>query len=460
MKPSLDDTIAAIATPQGIGGVGIVRISGSQARVILSLLLSPNNGKVEDHKMSHGWLVDPLDKAGVDEVMACFMASPRSYTGEDVAEIYCHGGRAILQNVLNLVLGNGARLAEKGEFTKRAFINGRIDLSQAEAVADLVSAPTGQGAGLALNQLKGKLSQVVRELKAKLLDVLASLEAVLDFPDDVPEIDCNNVESRLAGCVEEVEKLIEGFKVGRIYREGLSTVIVGKPNVGKSSLLNALLGEERAIVTEVPGTTRDTIVEMMDVRGLPLRIVDTAGIRQPRNKVEEFGVERTAKEIDAADFVLVVLDASEKLNRRDREIVLKGKGKAGVLVMNKIDKGVKIADADVRKLSNGFRVFKTSALYGKGIRELIDGIYGLVHSKAAANLTGNDAVAINARHRECLGRAKAALRKSIEGCHKRLPADFITIDLKDAVVALGEISGELVSDEVLDEIFDRFCVGK
>jgi len=456
VKHSLDDTIAAIATPLGAGGVGIIRISGDQAVRISGKTISNFPKKIKPQRVYHGWISDKGKK--IDEILYYYMKAPSSYTGEDVVEINCHGGVAIVQSILQLIIGVGARVAEKGEFTKRAFLNKKLDLSQAESVADLVSAPTGKSAGYALQQLEGKLSKIVIRTRKKLLDVLAKIEASIDFPDDIPSTNHAKLRQDFKKCIDEVDELLKTSLKGKVYREGLATVIIGKPNVGKSSLLNALLGEERAIVTEVPGTTRDAIEEMFSVNGLPLRIIDTAGIRHPKDKVEELGVGRTEKEIAAADFIIMVVDASKKLNQEDKAVVLKGKGKQGVVVFNKVDLGLGTSEKELKKITNGFKVFKTSALKGQGIEALVGGIFEAL--RGLNETEGKTAVAINSRHRECLLRAREGLGHAIKSCRAKAPVDCIAIDLKEAIVVLGEISGEQVSEEVINAIFSRFCVGK
>jgi tRNA modification GTPase len=370
-----DDTIAAIATPVGVGGVGIVRVSGSSAKAILSnLFVSSNGTDIESHRMLHGWLLDPECKARVDQGLACFMQAPKSYTGEDVVEFYCHGGITVVQRVLHLAVRAGARLAQGGEFTKRAFLNGKIDLTQAEAVLELVKARTEEGAGFAVRQLEGRLSKVVSVIRESLIAMLAELEGLIDFPDDLPEIDYKTLLKRVKQHIEEIEGLIESADSSRMYREGLATVIVGKPNVGKSSLLNALLDEDRAIVTDIPGTTRDSIEETINANGLPLRVIDTAGIRHPRDRAEEFGVERTERELESADFVVIVLDGSGSLDSLDEMVISKARGKRGVVVLNKADLGVQVNMKELESRAGGLKQHKTSALYGEGINELKKGL--------------------------------------------------------------------------------------
>jgi len=459
VKRSSDETIAAIATPLGVGGVGIVRVSGEKAKGILkNLFVSANGNQIDSHHMLYGWLVNPKGRSRVDQVLACYMKRPASYTGEDLVEIYCHGGGSVLRTVLEMVLACGARSAERGEFTKRAYLNGKVDLAQAEAVLDLIKAPTAESAGYAVRQLEGRLSGVVHGVRSRLLGMLAGLEASIDFPDDLPSKSYKPLLKNLRSSARQIDGLLRSAQRGRVYREGLATVIVGKPNVGKSSLLNALLKEERAIVTDVPGTTRDALEEMVDVAGLPFRIIDTAGLRHPRDKVEEFGVRRTEQELSSADFVIAVVDGSRRLSEDDRQVIKRAAGRGGVVALNKSDLGSRAEISEVRRLSKGLPVFRISALFGAGIEALKSGMVRVVLRRGKG--PSRDAVLINARHKECLSRARSALEKAMESAGQKQPLDCLTIDLKDAIVALGEVTGELVSDEVINTIFDRFCVGK
>ncbi|PIS31628.1 tRNA uridine-5-carboxymethylaminomethyl(34) synthesis GTPase MnmE [Candidatus Saganbacteria bacterium CG08_land_8_20_14_0_20_45_16] len=448
------DTIAGIATPVGIGGVGIVRISGKNAYKILARVIKLATGQaIKSHLMLHGFIVDPTTGSRLDKAMACFMQSPKSFTGEDVVEIYCHGGQAVLQEVLALVLRQGASLAGRGEFTKRAFLNSKIDLSQAEAVLDLVKAPTAKGAGLALAQLEGRLSSAINNLRSRLIKLQAEIEGQIDFSDDLPALDYNCLQNDLQAIREEIKKLLASAPSGRIYRQGLATAIIGKPNVGKSSLLNALLKEERAIVTDVPGTTRDTIEELVDINGFPLRIIDTAGLRHAKDKVEGFGIERTEKELAAADFVLAVLDRSKKLDELDLLVLSKSNDKPGVIVLNKSDLP-KVMEA--REFS--WPMVEISALKGEGIDDLSSVIISELNKLFGQESSAS--VIINARHQECLARADSSLAKAAETVAQKMSAEFVAVDLKEAIVALGEVTGEIVSDEIINTIFEQFCVGK
>lgn len=449
MKHSHGGTIAAIATPLGSGGVGVIRVSGKRAQSTLtSLFLSSNGKKVESHRMLHGWIIDPLSNEKIDEVMACLMLSPKSYTGEDVVEFYCHGGMAIVQKVLSLTLDSGSRLAKRGEFTKRAFLNGKLDLVQAEAILDLVNTQSFKGAGLAVRQLEGKLSLLVQGIRQKLIALLSEFEVGIDFPDDGPDMDYDAVLRKINAYIKEINIMLGDTKLGRIYRQGMVVVIVGKPNVGKSSLLNALLGEERAIVTNIPGTTRDSIEESIDINGLPLRLIDTAGLRKAKGKAERCGVIRTEYEIDAADLVLIVIDASNPLDKQDKLILEKTKDKQRIVVLNKVDLRCRLK----------IKGYKTSALTGQGIGELKQGILSVISD--GIGMAGKDSVAINERHVECLKRAETALKRVEEGCKNRDYVDAVCLDLKEAIVSMGEVTGETVSEEVINSIFEKFCVGK
>jgi len=453
-----DETIAAIATPLGSGGVGVIRVSGGSSKDILkTLFVSSNGAGIDSHKMLYGWLVDPGSKAKVDQILACYMKSPKSFTGEDVVELYCHGGIAVLEKALGLALAAGARLATKGEFTKRAFVNGKLDLAQAEGVLDLVKSRTAKGAGYAVQQLDGKLSKAVSEIRQELLETLTELEGLIDFPDDFPEVEYDQLNRRLKGVLSQINGLMASSMSNRIYSEGVATVIIGKPNVGKSSLLNALLSEDRVIVTDMPGTTRDSIEESMDLNGIPLRIIDTAGLRHPKDKAEEFGVERTENELQAADLVLIVVDGSQSLNDLDNDVIAKGRKKNAVLVLNKMDLGQKLTLKELEDL--GVKFFWVSAKSGEGIEQLKKGMFDHL-SNTIVEKQGEGALVLNVRHTQCLEKAKEALQKASDSCAKAMPVDFITIDLKESVLSLGEITGELVSQEVLNTIFSKFCVGK
>ena len=456
MSWSLDDTIVAIGTPLGEGGIGIIRLSGPEARPILDRLVVParrGGHGWQPWRLTYGHVREPADGAIVDEVLAVWMPAPRTYTRQDVAEIHCHGGYLPLRRVLELCLQAGARLAEPGEFTLRAFLNGRIDLAQAEAVADVARARSRVGLQSAVGQLEGRLSRQVREIRAGLVAALAHLEAAIDFPaDEIPAFD---LETALARTGEAIDRLLAGAEQGILYRQGIRTAIVGRPNVGKSSLLNALLGSERAIVTPVPGTTRDTVEETALLGGIPLVLVDTAGIRKTVDPVERLGVERSQRAIAAADLVLLVLDGSEPLTADDRAIVDLARGRPTVLVVNKADlpsaPGMEAPFA-------GLSTVHISALTGEGLdgleRTVLETVLGGHVQASEAPLVSRP------RHVQALRRAQAHVAAALAAYREGWPEDCLAIDLRGAVSALGEITGETVSEDLLSRIFGEFCIGK
>ncbi|MFC1560266.1 tRNA uridine-5-carboxymethylaminomethyl(34) synthesis GTPase MnmE [Candidatus Margulisiibacteriota bacterium] len=452
------ETIAAIATPLGAGGVGIVRISGSHSKKILHRIFKPaKKGIPESHKSTLGWVVDNSgDK--MDKALALYMKAPNSYTGEDVVEISCHGSPALLKEVLSLSIYAGARMADKGEFTKRALLNGKVDLTQAEAVIDLMGAKTKEAVKAAARQLDGGISGEINSIKAKTLDLLTAIEASIDFPEEVGSVPAKEEAEAVKYILKQINSLIHTADHGRLYREGLCVAIVGKPNVGKSSLLNAILKEERAIVTSTPGTTRDTIEEGISIKGIPANLIDTAGMRMAKNKVEKMGVERAKRAIKQADLVVIAVDASQKLSREDKDIIEEAKAKPSIVALNKVDLREKINKKGLIKiLGKTEKIVPTSAIYSKGIKKLEEAIY----KKATEGAPASDRnIYINLRHKECLIRAKEALLKCSESVKNKMPGDFVSIDLKAAASALGEITGEEISEEVISSIFERFCVGK
>ncbi len=451
---SLDDTIVAVGTPLGEGGIGIIRMSGPEAPAILRRLVAPTrSGEWLPWRLRHGRVVEPDTGAPVDEVLAVWMAPPRTYTRQDVAEIHCHGGMVALGRVLDLCLRAGARLAEPGEFTLRAFLNGRLDLAQAEAVLDVVRAKSRAGLRLAMGQLEGKLSARVSAVRGQLVEALAHVEAAIDFPDD--EIPPCDLPALLGGAAAELDALLAGAGQGMAYRQGLRTAIVGRPNVGKSSLLNALLRAERAIVAPIPGTTRDTVEESAVIGGMPLVLVDTAGLTDTADPVERLGVERSRAALDAADLVLWVLDGSQPPTAQDQAIAGLVEGRAGVLVVNKCD----LPRAPGHEaLAPGWRGVQVSALTGQGLASLEQAVLDTV--LAGRVQAGQEPLVSRPRHADALRRARehvaAAARAHAEGW----PDDCIAIDLRAAAAALGEITGETVSEDLVVRIFSSFCVGK
>ncbi len=457
-----EETIAAISTPPGEGGIGIVRISGPKASKIAEKIFIAKKvdwKEVESHRLIYGHIVDRFGNV-LDEVLLSYMKGPYSYTKEDVVEINCHGGIVPLRKVLETVLKEGARLAVPGEFTKRAFLNGRLDLAQAESVIDLIRSKTEAGLQLALSQLKGNLSKKINELQDNLLSLLAKVEANIDFPEeDVEEATEREIISKSEELLKEINILIKGAETGKIYREGISTIIIGRPNVGKSSILNALLRENRAIVTEIPGTTRDIIEEFINIRGVPLKIIDTAGLRETDDVVEKIGVEKTREMIKRADLVLLVLDAAGGLEEEDYHVINLIDGKRAIFIVNKTDVEQKrIKETEVKSLAYGKPVLWISALKEEGLDELEEKIVDMVLGGQVS--ASDDVLVANIRHEQSLERAAQHLSEVIQGIEQKVPVDVVAIDIRAAWEALGEINGSTVTEDLLDRIFADFCIGK
>ncbi|MBC2327856.1 tRNA uridine-5-carboxymethylaminomethyl(34) synthesis GTPase MnmE [Listeria booriae] len=456
------DTIAAISTPPGEGAIAIIRLSGDEAIQIADRIFYAQKslGDVESHTIHYGHIVDPSTGETVEEVMATVMRAPRTFTREDVVEINAHGGIVSVNRVLQLLLRNGAKLAEPGEFTKRAFLNGRIDLSQAEAVMDLIRAKTDRAMGVALQQMDGNLSRLIRSLRREILDALAQVEVNIDYPeyDDVEEMTQRMLVEKAQLVRASVEQLLLTAQQGKILREGLATAIIGRPNVGKSSLLNQLIQEEKAIVTDIAGTTRDIIEEYVNVRGVPLRLIDTAGIRETEDIVEKIGVERSRKALQEADFILLVLNQHEPLSVEDEALFEAVAGQNFVVVLNKTDLSQNIDVARVRQLAGENPVVETSLVNEAGIAELELAIKELFF---AGEIDAGDATYVsNARHIALLHEAIQAIDAVIEGVEAGMPVDIVQIDMTRAWDLLGEIIGESVQDELLDQLFNQFCLGK
>jgi tRNA modification GTPase len=453
VKHFWDDTIAAIATPMGLGGVEVVRLSGEKSVKIATKMLHCFPKKVVTRKIYRKWAHSGGRR--IDEVLFFYMKSPNSYTGEDMVEISGHGGGFVLKKILEEAIANGARAAGPGEFTRRAFLNGKIDLLQAEAVQDIIQAKTERGVESAARQLGGELSKKIANLREKMIALLAQIEAKMDFPEDIKGIPGGQLGKRLRDAILEIESLLATAKEGRILREGVRVAIVGRPNVGKSSLLNALLGSKRAIVTEKPGTTRDTIEETTSIFGVPVIIIDTAGIRHPKDQAEEFGVERAQREMNDADLSLVVIDAARKLTDEDKRLLNEGTKGKKMMVLNKIDLGVRTDPRGYAKIKK----YRASALTGEGVEQVKKGIL-LTMGMGNKNGIEGQAVCINLRQKECLIRAKEGLARAEADRKKGEEGEFIAIGIKDAIVALGEASGEEVSEEVINAVFEKFCIGK
>ncbi|HHU30062.1 MAG: tRNA uridine-5-carboxymethylaminomethyl(34) synthesis GTPase MnmE [Bacillota bacterium] len=459
-----DDTIAAISTPPGEGGIGIVRLSGPQSFAIARKIISfPREIKEpESHRLYYGYVVDPKDNSSIDEALVSFMRSPRTYTREDVVEINCHGGIRPLARTLELVLSCGARLAEPGEFTQRGFLNGRLDLAQAEAVIQIIRAKTDTALRLGMNQLTGGLSSEVKKIRAQLLAVLARIEAAVDFPElhDVEEITRREIGEEVAAAGEEIEALLKTADKGKILREGLLTAIIGLPNVGKSSLLNALLREQRAIVTDVPGTTRDILEESVNIGGIALTVIDTAGIRKTENKVEKIGVERSRAALSRADLVLLITDITRPFAEEEMQLLQSVGERPCIIVANKADlvDDVEERKAAILRRAAGREVVATAAVRGQGLEELEDRIKQLVFQGEA--MASGAVYVTTARHKDALKKAQKALHDLKKALDDKVPVDLLSVDLHNALAALGEITGETAGDDLLNEIFSSFCIGK
>lgn len=443
-----EDTIAAVSTPVGEGGIGIVRLSGIKAQAIAEKIF---DHRLFSRRLVYGHIVDPDSGESVDEVLVSYMIAPHTYTREDVVEINCHGGVQSLQRVLGLTLRHGARMANPGEFTLRAFLSGRIDLAQAESVLDIIQAKTQASLRLAVNGLKGRISGTIKKLRLELMSILAYLTARIDFPED--EVAEQNTLEPLIECCRILKELLDSADAGITYRQGVRTAIVGRPNVGKSSLLNCLLRESRAIVTEVPGTTRDTVEEVVNIRGVPFVLVDTAGIIHSKDVVESLGIERSRHAIETADFVLLVVDASTALTHYDEEIIDLVDGKTVLVVANKSDLS---QQADLGGLK--WPVVNLSALTGEGLPQCEDEMINIVLGGKV--IASNAALVANPRHKALLEQTKDHLVQAQQAMESGMPDDFVTIDLTAAVNALGQITGEAVTEELLDIIFSQFCIGK
>ena len=458
------DTIAAIATARGEAGIGIVRVSGDLALPIAAELFRSPRGvsptELSTHTLTYGHVIDTnASDEIIDEVLLGIMHAPNTYTGEDIAEFNCHGGILTLTAVLDLVLKSGARVAEPGEFTKRAFLNGRLDLAQAEAVAELIASKTELSRKIAIDVLAGKLSDTVNSLSDRLADLLAEIEASIDFPEE--DLDFMKVETQLEAArtvQNDLTTLLDTADEGRIITEGVKVAILGKPNVGKSSLLNALVGTTRAIVTDIPGTTRDTIEETINVNGIPLKLIDTAGIRQTDDIVEQQGVQRSKAVIDSAELLLLMFDASQSLNNADLELLQTAQSATAILILNKVDLPVVTPPTALLRYCPKKRIVETAIPEGKGLdalkskicEELIGGEF----------VVGESPILTNARHQEALRRASEGLNYAIESLENGMPPDLVAVDLRISLDGLGDIVGKTTTEDILDRIFSQFCVGK
>ncbi|WP_341301086.1 tRNA uridine-5-carboxymethylaminomethyl(34) synthesis GTPase MnmE [Lysinibacillus sp. FSL H8-0500] len=458
------DTIAAISTPMGEGAIAIVRLSGDEAVAIADKIFRSPGGKSlitkDSHTIHYGHLIDPKTNEVVEEVMLSLMRGPKTFTREDVIEINCHGGLVSVNRVLQLALTNGARLAEPGEFTKRAFLNGRIDLSQAEAVMDLIRAKTDRAMNVALGQMDGKLSRLIGDLRQALLETLAQVEVNIDYPeyDDVEEMTVPVLVEKCTWVSNEIRKLLQTSSQGKILREGLSTVILGRPNVGKSSLLNSLVQENKAIVTDIAGTTRDIIEEYVNVRGVPLRLVDTAGIRETEDIVERIGVERSREALRGADLILFVLNYADELTTEDERLFETIEAMDYIVIVNKTDLPQKVDLARVKELAGEHRIVTTSLLQEEGITELEEAIAALFFEGQIE--AGDLTYVSNARHIALLHQAQATVEDAIAAAQAGVPVDMVQIDVTRTWEILGEIIGDTVQESLINQLFSQFCLGK
>ena len=450
-------TIVAISTAPGIGGIGIIRMSGEKSFEILEKIFVTNDKPISGYTMKYGKIVDEKNVI-IDEVLVSYFIAPNSYTRENVCEINSHGGMVVMKKILELCLKNGAVLAEPGEFTKRAFLNGRIDLSQAEAVIDIINSKTDREAKASINQLEGNLSLEIKEIRKDLISMMADIEASIDYPEyDVEEVTTNKVKEVLLKQKDRLKKLEKSFDNGKILKDGINTAIIGRPNAGKSSLLNILLNEERAIVTSVEGTTRDTIEEYISINGIPLKIIDTAGIREASDEVEKIGVEKAKKIAKESDLIIGIFDISRKMNKEDYEILDILKNKNSIIVLNKID--LDENNADLEKIKEvGKPVVQISTKTREGIDNLYKEIENLIETKEISS--DNEIIVTNTRHKSLITKAIISVDKSLETIENKMPIDIIVVYVKDILENLGEITGETVTEDIIKEIFSKFCLGK
>lgn len=457
----MEDTIAAIATPPGIGGVGIIRVSGKNSfSIVNSIFKSTSTMPLQNRPnrtIQYGHIMD--EHVIIDEVLLLLMQGPHSYTAEDIVEIQCHGGLVPVKKILHLLLNKGIRLAEPGEFTRRAFLNGRIDLTQAEAIIDIIEAKTEDSLQLAMQQLDGTVGKYVEELRSLLITLIAQLEVTIDYPEeDIEDMTASQVGEALAPIIKKMDDLLSTANSGRLIRDGIKTVIIGLPNAGKSSLMNALLRENRAIVTDIPGTTRDSIEEYMNIDGISVRLIDTAGIRETTDKVEKIGVERAKEHLHNADLILCVIDGSSALSQEEKDLLCLSASKKTVVFINKSDMEIKVAAEDISNIGSFMGIESISAVHGEGtlvftkyIQHLVH--HGIIHKDYRETLG-------NIRHIRLMEEAKMQLLQAREGIQNNLPIEFIATDIRNAWTLLGDITGANLREDMVTELFSRFCLGK
>ena len=455
-------TIVGISTAPGIGGIGIIRMSGKETFEILNKIFKPKqNQPIEEiagYTIKYGHIVD--ENNIVDEVLVSYFKAPKSYTTENMCEINSHGGNIVVKKILELCLKNGAKLAEPGEFTKRAFLNGRIDLTQAESVIDVINAKSEKEAKAGIKQLEGKLSNKINNIKQKILDIMVNIEVSIDYPeyDDIEDVQSQEIRDMLDDIEIDLVTLEKSFDNGKVIKEGIKTAIIGKPNAGKSSLLNAILDEERAIVTEFAGTTRDTIEEFVTINGVPLKLIDTAGIRKTSDEVEKIGVSKARQIAKEADLIIAIFDSSKELTEDDLQILNSIKNKKSIILLNKIDLGKIIDKNDERLISVSKNIVEISIKNDEGLENIYNNISELF-SLNEINLD-NDIVVTNIRHKDLIRRAINKIKETRASLNNNMPIDIVSISIKDILECLGEITGEVVSDNIIDEIFSKFCLGK
>lgn len=459
------ETIAAISTAMGNGGIGIIRMSGKETFQILKKIFKNNKNeglkieKIKGYTIQYGYIIDNKTNEKIDEVLVSFFKNPKSYTKEDMCEINSHGGMIVEKKILEMCLQNGAILAEPGEFTKRAFLNGRIDLSQAESIMDLINSKTEKEAKASISQLEGDLSNKIKEIRGDLLDVMADIEASIDYPEyDIEEITNKKALDILENVNKKLENLKNSFRSGKILKEGIKTAIIGRPNAGKSSLLNKILKEERAIVSEIEGTTRDTIEEFITIKGIPLKIIDTAGIRNTSDTIEEIGVKKALNIANEAELILAIFDNTKEINQEDLEILNIIKNKNAIILLNKIDIGDLNLDKRSEILNTNKKIIKISAKEGSGIEELYKEIEKMFQIEGLE--TGGETIITNIRHKNQIELAINNINEAKMAVLNNLPIDIISISIKQSLEELGKITGQNVSEDIINEIFSKFCLGK
>ena len=459
----LDDTIAAIATAPGIGGIGIIRVSGPESCDVVNRIFHSKQsiplGERQTRTIHYGHIVHPKTGKTLDEVIVVLMKGPHSYTAEDVVEIQCHGGFVSVREILKVLLSEGVRQAEEGEFTKRAFLNGRIDLTQAEAIIDIIDAKTEQSLEVAVNQLDGTLSKYIRALRDELIAMIAHLEVTIDYPEeDIEEVSAQEVRTGLAPILEKMDTLLATAQRGKLLRDGVMVSIIGRPNAGKSSLMNALLREDRAIVTNIPGTTRDSIEEFLTIQGIPVRLIDTAGIRETEDIVESMGVEKARQYLDKADVVVLVIDGSKPLEPEEQELLQLITNRPSIIFLNKADKVQCVSKEEIAALGTFTEIVTISAAQGEGMEEMARVITSLVQGGSVQ--ASHEAMLSNVRHITLMEQAKVSLDQSILAIDSGMPIDLIVTDIRAAWELLGDITGESLRESMVDELFKRFCLGK